>query len=218
MLIRRGLLANLDQKTLQNAPHSSLVSITFIIKFRIFFIALACSLVFDASAQLNICKELSKLSETALNDCHCSGVISDYQQPGSRALPLVAVCGYREEPTLIAGHFLYVGMVSVRGEVRREDTESYGDEVTFVADERDRKLLPQSAFWLSFRRNTAAAVRRFKIPHLSSRSSCFTAPAKIALTKLYVASDAGFDWEGAFPLQYQALEVGKFTKCGTPPP
>jgi hypothetical protein len=185
---------------------------------RVFFVTLACSLVFNVSAKLNICKDLSKLSETALNNCHCSGVMSSYQQSGTQALPLVAVCGYREEPTLIAGHFLYVGMVSVRGEVRREDTESYGDEVTFVADERDRKLLPQSAIWLSFRRNTAAAVGRFKIPPLSSRSSCFTAPAKIALTKLYVASDAGFDWEGAFPLQYKVLEVGKFNKCNASAP
>ncbi len=181
----------------------------YILQFAILVLLLPSQLT---AASERFCRQLSKTSGYDIQTCKCGGSLLSYPHSGAKALPLVAVCGYTKEPWGFTGSFLLEGNSLLHGKITREETETFGDWPTFLVDESSMKSFPTSDRLLRFR-NEAIAIKKFNIPRITAKASCWTANASIYLKKLEILEGPGTDADGSYVIDFEISKVSNFKKC-----
>jgi hypothetical protein len=173
--------------------------------------ALLCSP--SVFAKGGACKALAANAGMNVSACKCGGELQAPRRTKANALALVATCASSETGWGSEGDFLYEGSQVFTGRVKREDTETFGDTISFWID---KELIEESPFaepQFSFLRGIENAIRQFGTPPISARSPCWVAPSTIVVKSVYISRGVGLDSEGMFPMKYEVLSVGKFAKC-----
>lgn len=158
------------------------------------------------------CRLLSKTSGYDIQSCKCGENLVSYPLSGAKDIALVAVCGYVEESWGTTGAFYLKGNIFLSGEIRREETETFGDWPTFRVSKTSMHALPSRERSLRFS-NEKSAIKKFQIPSLSADTACWSAKANIYLKKLYVLEGPGTDADGSYIIDFAISKVGPFRKC-----
>lgn len=147
-----------------------------------------------------------------LENCECNGPLLSYPYSGAKTLRLVAVCAYTKEPWGFTGDFYLVGNTLLHGEITREETETFGDWLTFTVAESSLQSLPTRDRSLRFSYR-ASATNRLHTPAITKKSPCWKANASIYLKKLYVREGPGTDADGSYIIDFEISKVARFKKC-----
>jgi hypothetical protein len=149
--------------------------------------------------------------------CICKKDLPKFPVTSPKGMKLTSVCGYNSRPKddFLAGTFHFSGDATVHGKLvseRREGEEGGGDYFLFSGESSLEYSVFSSSIYNLQITTSALSSRKLNYPELSDENNCWSADAvlKIKLLKIVWTEQ---DDAGNFPLKFDIVKVGKFSKC-----
>lgn len=134
-----------------------------------------------------------------------------------KGMTLTSVCSYAKRPRdhLLVGTFYFSGDATVNGKLiseRRGGEEGAGDYLIFSGESSSGFSMFSNAVNFLQIKESPLSSPKFKYPALSDENNCWSADAVLKIKLLEVVWTEQDD-AGNFPLKYEIVKVGKFSKC-----
>lgn len=145
--------------------------------------------------------------------CQCGSEISEIDILPPPGFSLVAACDVKKVHNSYYGMFIFGGETTLTGKIIRAD-DDVGTYFLFRSDYRTpfsefKSALNDAQFYTS----DSFALKSFRAPTPANFPSCWQAKATIRIMTFTFLSGPGGDQKGAWPMEYEVLNVGRYEDC-----
>ena len=147
----------------------------------------------------------------------CKKDLPKFPVTAPKGMTLTFVCGYNKRPRdrFLAGTFYFSGDATVHGKLileRRGGEEGAGDYLLFSGESSSKLDMFSDSINDLRIINSALSSPKVNYPELTDKNNCWSADAVLKIKLLKVVWTEQDD-AGNFPLKFEIVKVGKFSKC-----
>jgi hypothetical protein len=123
-----------------------------------------------------------------------------------------ASCVWIKNTNKLSGVFTFQGNGLIKGIIKREIQEMFGDQITFYSENLGEFRFLSNYTVDKPRITFSALIDKFKVPELTTDTKCWKADAEIVLKNFTLIIDET-DYSGIYMNEFKPTKLGLYKPC-----